>query len=57
MIINRLSDVFIRYLLGNEHNKDILISFINAHHEWGRLDCVAYKIIKRNWKKVSWEKK
>jgi predicted transposase/invertase (TIGR01784 family) len=28
-----LSDIFFRYLFGNESNKDILISFLNAVHE------------------------
>ena len=32
-ILNPLSDIFIRYLLGSEKNKDILIDFINAVFE------------------------
>ena len=27
------SDIFVRYLLGNEKNKDLLLSFINAVNE------------------------
>ena len=32
-IVNPYSDVFVRYLLGDEANKDLLISFINAVNE------------------------
>ena len=28
--LNPMADVFVRYLLGSEENKDILIDFINA---------------------------
>lgn len=32
-IVHPYSDIFVRYLLGDENNKDLLLSFINAVHE------------------------
>jgi len=39
--INPLSDIFIKYLLGSEKNKDLLLSFINAVLEDAGLDKIV----------------
>jgi predicted transposase/invertase (TIGR01784 family) len=41
MNINPLSDIFVRYLLGDERNKDLLISFINAVNQDSELPLIV----------------
>ena len=45
-IVHPYSDIFVRYLLGDENNKDLLLSFINAVHEDYDLPLIAEITIK-----------
>lgn len=45
-IVHPYSDIFVRYLLGDEENTDLLISFINAVHEDYNLPLISSITIK-----------
>ena len=46
MIVYAYSDIFARYLLGDEKNKDLLLSFINAVNEDYHLPLLKEVVIK-----------